>query len=186
MSYQDAFAQRRYGDYIHQYSVAGRAGSHTRSRSRGLSFRVRSLACGILGVSFYRDLDLAIYCVKARFPGGWELLRYLGVREEIMWTCSYKETPAHGWVGEGYGRVCLVGCTHQLHVRISVSIAYYHSVGGPCERLEITCSSSLRCSAHNMGSVRYCMSRLLATGNYLPAAMMNFGSGDSVVTRLGV
>lgn len=37
-----------------------------------------------------------------------------------------------------------------------------------------------------MGSVKYCMSRLLATGNYLPAAMMNSGSGDSAVTRLGV
>lgn len=74
MSYQDAFVQRRYGDYIHQYSVEGRAGNHTRSRSRGLSFRARSLACGILGVSFYRDLDLAIYCVKARFARGWKLL----------------------------------------------------------------------------------------------------------------
>lgn len=67
MFYQDAFAQRRYGDCTHQYSVVGHVGSRIRNRSRGLSFHARSLACGIPGVSFYRDLDLAFFCVKLGF-----------------------------------------------------------------------------------------------------------------------
>lgn len=129
MSCQDVSAQRRYGDYTRQYSVGGRAGSRTRNRSLGLSFHVRSLAYGIPGASFCRDLGLAVYCVSAGPPGDGGYWEYLSVREEIMWTCSYEETPAYRRIGEGYRGIGLVGCAHQLHVRIPVSIAHYRRVG---------------------------------------------------------
>lgn len=74
MSYQDAVVQHRYGDYTHLCSAVGRAGSRIRSRSLGLSFRARSLACEILGASFYRDLGLAVCCVKFGVPWVWKLL----------------------------------------------------------------------------------------------------------------